>query len=122
VEWRQKIPELLSGRDRVNARCKFRQIVGARPHRAAQNASQSVGWAGWIPCVTALHEYDPSWLKHDVVAGLVMTTMLVPVGIADAEESGSACLRRVWAEQNPLSLGRIQHPRRYSGCGDTARF
>jgi hypothetical protein len=29
-----------------------------------------------------------SWLRQDIVAGLVMTTMLVPVGIPHAEASG----------------------------------
>jgi small multidrug resistance pump len=32
--------------------------------------------------------YELAWLPHDVVAGLVLTTMLVPVGIAYAIWSG----------------------------------
>lgn len=35
-----------------------------------------------------LRGYQAGWLRHDIVAGLVLTTMLVPVGIAYAEASG----------------------------------
>jgi hypothetical protein len=45
------------------------------------------GYAGF-PGLSTLRRYELSWLRHDVVAGLVMTTMLVPVGIAYAEASG----------------------------------
>lgn len=41
-----------------------------------------------MPAVSMLRTYPRGWLRHDVVAGLVMTTMLVPVGIAYAEASG----------------------------------
>ena len=41
-----------------------------------------------MPAVSMLRSYPRGWLRHDVVAGLVMTTMLVPVGIAYAEASG----------------------------------
>jgi hypothetical protein len=40
------------------------------------------GWMRWVPGLHTLRRYEPSWLRHDIVAGLVMTTMLVPVGIA----------------------------------------
>jgi high affinity sulfate transporter 1 len=35
-----------------------------------------------------LQQYQRSWLRNDVAAGLVMTTMLVPVGVAYAAASG----------------------------------
>jgi high affinity sulfate transporter 1 len=35
-----------------------------------------------------LRSYEWAWLRHDIVAGLVLTTMLVPVGIAYAVASG----------------------------------
>ena len=35
-----------------------------------------------------LRSYQPSWLPRDVVAGLVLTTMLAPVGVAYAVASG----------------------------------
>src|SRR5215472_15797392 len=54
------------------------------PQRQAKRA----GWLRWVPGLDTLRQYKPAWLRHDLVAGLVMTTMLVPVGIAYAEASG----------------------------------
>ena len=41
----------------------------------------------WMPGLTTLREYHLSWLRHDIVAGIVLTTMLVPV-VAYAVASG----------------------------------
>ena len=41
-----------------------------------------------IPGVRALRGYRASWLRHDVVAGIVLTTLLVPQGMAYAELAG----------------------------------
>jgi high affinity sulfate transporter 1 len=41
-----------------------------------------------IPGVRTLAGYQASWLRHDVVAGLVLTTLLVPQGMAYAELAG----------------------------------
>jgi len=38
----------------------------------------------WLPGLQTLREYQVAWLPHDILAGLVLTTMLVPVGIAYA--------------------------------------
>jgi MFS superfamily sulfate permease-like transporter len=40
------------------------------------------GWMRWAPGLLVLREYQAPWLAHDVVAGLVLATMLAPVGIA----------------------------------------
>jgi high affinity sulfate transporter 1 len=47
-----------------------------------------IGWIRWLPGLLTLRQYQASWLVHDVVAGIVLTTMLVPVGIAYAVASG----------------------------------
>src|SRR5438309_10161569 len=41
-----------------------------------------------LPGVRALANYRASWLRRDVVAGLVLTTLLVPQGMAYAELAG----------------------------------
>ena len=41
-----------------------------------------------LPGARALAEYRASWLRRDVVAGLVLTTLLVPQGMAYAELAG----------------------------------
>jgi high affinity sulfate transporter 1 len=42
----------------------------------------------WIPGARALSTYQRGWLTKDVVAGLVLTTLLVPQGLAYAELAG----------------------------------
>jgi high affinity sulfate transporter 1 len=45
-------------------------------------------WTRWLPGLQLLAQYDPAWLRQDLAAGLVLATMLVPVGIAYATASG----------------------------------
>jgi len=40
------------------------------------------------PGVEALRGYQHSWLRRDLVAGLVLSTLLVPQGMAYAELAG----------------------------------
>src|SRR5215470_15198926 len=47
-----------------------------------------MGWLRWLPGLIALREYQASWLMPDIAAGVVLATMLVPVGIAYAVASG----------------------------------
>ena len=44
--------------------------------------------ATWVPGARALASYQKSWLRRDVVAGVVLTTLLVPQGMAYAELAG----------------------------------
>jgi MFS superfamily sulfate permease-like transporter len=41
-----------------------------------------------VPGVAALRSYRRAWLRSDVVAGVVLATILVPQGIAYAELAG----------------------------------
>jgi MFS superfamily sulfate permease-like transporter len=45
-------------------------------------------FARWPPGFQVLRQSKADWLFHDFVAGIVLTTMLVPVGIAYAAASG----------------------------------
>ena len=69
-------------------------------------------WMRWVPGLLTLRSYDPSWLRHDVVAGLVMTTMLVPVGIAYAEASGIPGINGLYATIVPLVIYALFGPSR----------
>src|SRR5438270_5336255 len=42
----------------------------------------------WLPGVQAIASYRVSWLRRDLVAGLVLTALLVPQGMAYAELAG----------------------------------
>ena len=66
----------------------------------------------WVPGLVTLRQYKSSWLRHDVVAGLVMTTMLVPVGIAYAEASGIPGINGLYATIVPLLAYAVFGPSR----------
>ena len=70
------------------------------------------GWIRWIPGLQTLRTYEVSWLRHDIVAGLVMTTMLVPVGIAYAEASGLPGISGLYATIIPLLAYALFGPSR----------
>jgi len=59
-----------------------------------------------------LREYESSSLRSDIVAGLVMTTMLVPVGIAYAEASGIPGINGLYATIVPLLAYAVFGPSR----------
>ena len=42
----------------------------------------------WIPGARMLTSYKISWLRSDLVAGIVLCTLLVPQGMAYAELAG----------------------------------
>src|SRR6187200_1733266 len=42
----------------------------------------------WVPGVRAVRTYQPSWLRSDLIAGLVLAAILVPQGMAYAELAG----------------------------------
>jgi len=79
--------------------------------RLLTQANQS-GWIRWLPGLNTLRRYEASWLRHDLVAGLVMTTMLVPVGIAYAEASGVPGINGLYATIVPLLAYALFGPSR----------
>ena len=79
--------------------------------RAGVQMSPS-GWRRWVPGLQTLSQYEASWLRHDIVAGLVMTTMLVPVGIAYAEASGLPGITGLYATIVPLVAYALFGPSR----------
>jgi high affinity sulfate transporter 1 len=84
------------------------------PGRIARDATQvnQTGWKRWLPGLNTLRAYKSSWLRHDLVAGLVMTTMLVPVGIAYAEASGVPGINGLYATIVPLLAYALFGPSR----------
>ena len=77
-----------------------------------QDAVDQSGLKRWIPGIRMLQEYDAGWLRHDIVAGLVLTTMLVPVGIAYAVASGVAGIYGLYATIIPLLVYAVFGPSR----------
>ena len=84
------------------------------PGRIARRATlvNRTGWMRWLPGLNTLRQYELPWLRHDLVAGLVMTTMLVPVGIAYAEASGVPGINGLYATILPLLAYALFGPSR----------
>ena len=67
-------------------------------------------WQRWLPGLSTLLHYQPAWLPKDIAAGLVLTTMLVPVGIAYAEASGVPGIYGLYATIIPCWLTPCSAP------------
>lgn len=86
----------------------------AAPGRIARapRGSANSGWLRWLPGLQTLRRYEAAWLRHDLVAGLVLTTMLVPVGIAYAVASGVPGIYGLYATIVPLLAYALFGPSR----------
>lgn len=74
--------------------------------------SGATGWQRWVPGLQMLARYQRSWLGQDLAAGLVLTAMLVPVGIAYAEASGVPGIYGLYATIIPLLAYALFGPSR----------
>src|SRR5262245_52744133 len=70
------------------------------------------GWSRWLPGLDIARRYQSSWLRQDIFAGLVLTTMLVPVGIAYAQASGVPGIHGLYATIVPLLIYAVFGPSR----------
>ena len=66
----------------------------------------------WLPGIETLRRYEAAWLPHDIFAGLVLATMLVPVGIAYAVASGLPGIHGLYATIVPLLVYALFGPSR----------
>jgi len=78
------------------------------------------GWIRWLPGLLTLRRYQVTWLLHDIVAGIVLTTMLVPVGIAYAIASGLPGICGLYATIVPLLAYALFGPSRILVLGPDA--
>ena len=69
-------------------------------------------WLRWLPGLRVLSRYKAAWFLHDVVAGLVLATMLIPVGIAYAIASGLPGIYGLYATIVPLLVYALFGPSR----------
>ena len=84
-------------------------MATAMPRPPVQNAPRRLRW---LPGLALLQSYPAAWLPKDIAAGLVLTTMLVPVGIAYAEASGVPGVYGLYATIIPLLAYALFGPSR----------
>lgn len=93
-------------------------ILQTEPGRLVRPiASAEQSWKRWIPGLQMFNNYSTSWLTSDIMAGLVLTTMLVPVGIAYAEASGVPGIYGLYATIIPLLAYALFGPSRIMVLG-----
>ena len=66
----------------------------------------------WLPGLALVSTYPRSWLVQDLVAGLVLTAILVPVGMGYAEAAGLPAIYGLYATIVPLVAYAIFGPSR----------
>ena len=78
--------------------------------QATTEAADRVG--RWLPGLQTLRAYQRSWMARDVMAGLVLTALLVPAGMGYAEASGLPAIYGLYATVVPLVTYAIVGPSR----------
>jgi len=66
--------------------------AGERPRGRAVRILASA-----LPTIARMREYSPGWLRDDVVAGLALSALLVPVGMGYAEAAGLPAIAGLYA-------------------------
>src|SRR5262245_44858006 len=91
----------------------------SQPMPSSDTGSDPIGsdchvkrWISWLPGLETLRRYEAAWLRHDIFAGLVLATMLVPVGIAYATASGLPGIYGLYATIVPLLAYALFGPSR----------
>jgi MFS superfamily sulfate permease-like transporter len=82
-------------------------VPGASPSRLQR----------WAPGLVTLLDYRRGWFVNDLVAGLVLTAILVPVGMGYAEASGLPAINGLYATILPLVAYAIFGPSRIMVLG-----
>jgi high affinity sulfate transporter 1 len=71
----------------------------------------------WVPGLRTLREYRRSWLASDLVAGVVLTALLVPVGMGYAQAAGLPPITGLYATIVPLVAYAVFGPSRVMVLG-----
>jgi high affinity sulfate transporter 1 len=90
------------------------QVVEADVGRIKRPSASAdlVGPWKWLPGLVTLRHYHLSWLRSDLVAGLVLTAILVPVGMGYAEAAGLPAIYGLYATIVPLLAYAVFGPSR----------
>ncbi|WP_094592264.1 SulP family inorganic anion transporter [Vulcanococcus limneticus] len=67
------------------------------PSPRIKRSQTSMGWRRWVPGLSAIRQYKIAWLRHDIGAGLALTAVLLPVGIAYSVASGVPAISGLYA-------------------------
>ncbi len=66
----------------------------------------------WVPGLDVLARYERGWLRDDLIAGIVLTALLIPAGIGYAQVSGLPPVTGLYATIVPLLVYALVGPSR----------
>jgi high affinity sulfate transporter 1 len=91
----------------------------AEPDAAGRVAAvpTGAGLGRWVPGVRTLRHYRRGWLPNDLIAGLVLTAFLVPVGMGYAQAAGLPPITGLYATIVPLLVYAVFGPSRVMVLG-----
>lgn len=72
----------------------------------------ATGWRRWLPLLGVLGGYRAHVFRRDVIAGLVLTALLVPAGMGYAQAAGLPAVTGLYATIIPLSAYAVVGPSR----------
>src|SRR5690349_19997429 len=73
----------------------------ADPMRSQALTGQS-SWLAWMPGLQIHAGYRLSWLRYDLVGGIVLSAMLVPVGVTHPDASVVPVINGLYTTAIPL--------------------
>ena len=82
------------------------------PGTLPSREDDTTGLLSWMPGLHTLLNYRRQWLRHDLAAGLVLTTVLIPIGIAYSIAAGLPGIYGLYATIIPLLAYAIFGPSR----------
>lgn len=77
-----------------------------------QGRGQASSLARWLPGVAMLAGYRRAWLRHDLLAGVVLTAVLIPAGMGYAQAAGLPAYAGLFATIVPLLVYAVVGPSR----------
>lgn len=84
-------------------------LTGGRPRRGTL---AGVGWTNLVPGIGQVRAYRREWLAKDVIAGVVLTGLLGPAGMAYAAAAGLPPVTGLYATIIPLFVYALFGPSR----------
>jgi len=73
---------------------------------------QASGWRAWVPGIGVLARYERAWLRRDLLAGTVLTALLIPAGMGYAQAAGLPPVTGLYATVVPLVAYAVFGPSR----------
>jgi high affinity sulfate transporter 1 len=87
-------------------------VTEAQAPPRAEAPAERRGILRWLPGVYTLSHYEIAWLPRDIVAGLVLTAILIPAGMAYSVAAGLPPIYGLYATIVPLLAYAIFGPSR----------